>query len=378
MIYNTIVEKNEEGLRTILRAAEKFNEDRFLDGIRMRSYTAEDIQQMTGKVRVFLVRLELVSRALARFAETFLQQYATDNNECFETAQKLFNRIRSTVSASRKVFKKTCPTLRRRQPVMEHPSIYSRSVLSRNGYNQDLFGIESFEESVQTLYCELRSFFIRLVNTLILCHEIIKKEREIMADATRCTQIYEDCERKLMDSVKEMLKYFPQTKDLPSSEMAERKSKARSKQEFYKENYHKWNSTDFKLTIASDLVRKGRNNGLTDLETSLWPKNYEQAFRVKGMISRIDQLEGITNANGKITGGTMVELVKWDRVEPKNEKAFYEYFCDEYKKQGGKFRLPGWSAVSQERKNRRDLLRMTDEEMINSFEGMISQLPAEE
>ncbi len=84
MIYNTIVEKNEEGLRTILRAAEKFNEDRFLDGIRMRSYTAEDIQQTTGKVRVYLVRLELESRALARFADSFLQQYATDNNECFE------------------------------------------------------------------------------------------------------------------------------------------------------------------------------------------------------------------------------------------------------------------------------------------------------
>ena len=40
---------------------------------------------------------------------TALEQFATDNNKCFETAQRYFNRIRSTLCAIKKVFQKTTP-----------------------------------------------------------------------------------------------------------------------------------------------------------------------------------------------------------------------------------------------------------------------------
>ena len=117
MQYSTIVDKDEQGLIQIIEAAKKFEEDRFLEGIHQRCYTAMDIQVATDRVREYQNKLNTEARALVYFSQTFLQQYATDNNKCFETAQMLFNRIRSTLKASRAVFKKTCPTRRRRQPV---------------------------------------------------------------------------------------------------------------------------------------------------------------------------------------------------------------------------------------------------------------------
>ena len=56
MRYNTIVDKDEQGLLMILRAAEKFDEDRFLEGIHQRCYTAEDILQAIDQVRAYQAR----------------------------------------------------------------------------------------------------------------------------------------------------------------------------------------------------------------------------------------------------------------------------------------------------------------------------------
>ena len=90
MKYATIVESNESGLIQIIRAAEKFEESRFLQGIQQRCYTAEDIQWATDRVREYQQKLNTEARALAYFSEHFLKQYATNNNQCFEMAQLSF------------------------------------------------------------------------------------------------------------------------------------------------------------------------------------------------------------------------------------------------------------------------------------------------
>ena len=105
MRYSTIVDKDERGLIKIIEAAQKFEEDRFLEGIRQRCYTAEDIQVAIDRIREYQAKLNTEARALVYFSQTFLQQYATNNNSCFETAHLLFNRIRSTLKASRAVFR---------------------------------------------------------------------------------------------------------------------------------------------------------------------------------------------------------------------------------------------------------------------------------
>lgn len=49
MQYSTIVDKDEQGLIQIIEAAKKFEEDRFLEGIHQRCYTALDIQVATDR-----------------------------------------------------------------------------------------------------------------------------------------------------------------------------------------------------------------------------------------------------------------------------------------------------------------------------------------
>ena len=217
------MDKDERGLIKIIEAAQKFEEDRFLEGIRQRCYTAEDIQVTIDQIREYQAKLDTEARALVYFSQTFLQQYATNNNSCFETAHLLFNRIRSTLKASRAVFRKTCPIRRRLQPaVNEKPSIYLRSVLANGDCNRDLFGILSYEDSVQTLYSEMQAFFTTIITTLGLCRYMMKMEQAIREDGDRCEQIYKDCEKKALNGIREVTKLLTSVKVLPESELSAR------------------------------------------------------------------------------------------------------------------------------------------------------------
>ena len=106
MRYSTIVEKDDKTLVDIIAALEQFEQDRFIAGIQARHYTKYDIEQALDMVVSYQSRMNVEARSLVRFSETFIRQFATDNNTCFNEAQRYFNRIRSTLCALKKVFQK--------------------------------------------------------------------------------------------------------------------------------------------------------------------------------------------------------------------------------------------------------------------------------
>ena len=350
MVYpKTIVEKNEGGLLEILSAAEQFCGDRFIEGLRMRSYSMEEIQQTTDTVRLYQARMNVEIRALSRFSETFLNQYATDNNGCFETASRLFNRLRSTISATRRLYKKTCPRRRRPQPASApRPSVLGHSKLARASVNMDLFGVQSLDEASQELYTALDTFFSSLVGALALCHRVMQDERAIRADGERCQQIFDSCVRELMDTVKVIANGLMATETLPANELAERRAKARSLNEFYSENYHQHDKGQFTLFLALALAEQGRNNGLTAEEMVLWRDHPELAHQVKEAIALMPRMTDIEGQKGKVRGRVVVEFLAYCRLEKENLHKGYAYVCKEYKARGGTLELPGWKAVQAE------------------------------
>ena len=80
----------------IIDAAEKFHEGRYLNAIHECHLKKEDILGVTEYVKEYITKLNREYLALARFALSFNRKYATDNNKCFDTAEKLFGKIRTT------------------------------------------------------------------------------------------------------------------------------------------------------------------------------------------------------------------------------------------------------------------------------------------
>ena len=113
MIYSTIVEKNESALQQIIDALDLFEKERFVAGIQAGRFSKYEIAQTLEMVQLYQKRMNVEGRALAHFSETFIRQFATDNNQCFKNAERYFKKIRSTLCALKKVLQKTGQTARK-------------------------------------------------------------------------------------------------------------------------------------------------------------------------------------------------------------------------------------------------------------------------
>ena len=373
MRYSTIVEKDDKTLLDIIAALEQFEQDRFIAGIQARHFTKYDIEQALDMVATYQSRMNIEARSLVRFSETFIQQFATDNNKCFETAERYFNRIRSTLFAIKKVFQKTTPRSMVQLPEgTQQPTVFERSSLSYGACVIDMWGLSSYDECVQVFYRRLETLLTTAATTLALCHQMIESEEKIRQDVHQLKSIYHESCEQLMSSVREFADFLGAMQQMPETELSERRKKARSMDEFLKNEYHNVPKKEFKKYVFLEVMRKGRNEGLTEEETYLFHDDRDKVRMVRKAIEHFDEMN-VEGQLGKLDSTRIVYFLKWCAVEKKKEKRLYQYFCDNYK---GRYKLLVWSAVSKERKDQHDC-GITDKGAADSFRQMMENLPKE-
>jgi hypothetical protein len=86
-------------------------------------------------------------------------------------------------------FRKSCRISHKRLPDERKLSVFEESVLARGGCARDLFGIESFPNTVQALFYEQRALFTNVLASLLVCRDVINKEKETQADQRRCVEL---------------------------------------------------------------------------------------------------------------------------------------------------------------------------------------------
>ena len=373
MRYSTIVEKDDKTLLEIIAALEQFEQDRFIAGIQARHYTKYDIEQALDMVNTYQSRMNIEARSLVRFSETFIQQFATDNNKCFETAERYFNRIRSTLCAIKKVFQKTTPRSMVQLPEgTQQPTVFERSSLSYGACVMDMWGLSSYDDCVQELYSRLETLMTTAAASLALCHQMIENEEKIRQDVHQLKNIYNESCEQLMSSVREFADFLGAVQQMPETELSERRKKSRSMDEFLKNEYHNVPKKEFKKYVFLEVMRKGRNEGLTEEETYLFHDDREKVIMVRKAIEHFDEMN-VEGQLGKLDSTQIVYFLKWCAVEKKKEKRLYQYFCDNYK---GRYKLLVWSAVSKERKDQHDC-GITDRGAADSFRQMMENQPKE-
>ena len=367
MRYSTIVEKDDKTLLEIIEMLEQFEKERFIAGLQMRHYSTFQIEQTLDMVRSYQSRLNMEARALSNFSESFIQQFATDNNKCFKEAQRYFNRIRSTLCALKKVFQMTCQKSMAQLPEgKEHPSVFERSPLGKGAYMVDMYGLASYDDAVQQLYHEMETLLTTATATLALCHQMIENEKMIREDAELLKSIYKNSCQQLMGSVREYAGMMEAPDQLPETDLNKRRRKARSMNDFLRAEYHNVPKQEFKKYVWLEAVRQGRNDGLTEEETFLWPNNHEKVQAVRWAVENFDMMD-VEGQLGKLNSVSMVYFLKWCGVEKAKEKRLYQYFCDTYK---GKFHPLVWSSISKERKEQHER-GITDRGAAATFQRML-------
>ena len=315
MRYSTIVEKDDKTLLEIIAALEQFEQDRFIAGIQARHYTKYDIEQALDMVNTYQSRMNIEARSLVRFSETFIQQFATDNNKCFETAERYFNRIRSTLCAIKKVFQKTTPRSMVQLPEgTQQPTVFERSSLSYGACVMDMWGLSSYDDCVQELYSRLETLMTTAAASLALCHQMIENEEKIRQDVHQLKNIYNESCEQLMSSVREFADFLGAVQQMPETELSERRKKSRSMDEFLKNEYHNVPKKEFKKYVFLEVMRKGRNEGLTEEETYLFHDDREKVIMVRKAIEHFDEMN-VEGQLGKLDSTQIVYFLKWCAVE---------------------------------------------------------------
>ncbi|MBQ8051700.1 MAG: hypothetical protein IJ197_09045 [Bacteroidaceae bacterium] len=390
MLYSTIVQRDETGFNQIYDAARDFEEENVLEALLTCKFDMKKVEQTLNLVRIYQNRLNIESMDLVEFSENFIEQYATDHNECFRVAEKLVRRIGTTITGSMKIFRKFCPRVHRKLDSMGNivPVLdYSRLTFRR--FHGQFFGVEVYAETVQTLLHELTAFFYHLVATLKVCKDMIHREDEVRGDFKQLKCIYEKSCDEVLRSVRDVFDTFGQVKLISDEELAERRRNARPLRERLASDYNAHDKQWMKREAYIYQAASGRQYGLDEKASVLWKNNPDWGRRVCDVIAKLDTLnipyKHSRKAEAQGKKGTfdvreMVYLVKWSGVsrpgadgksvvdEP-NERQFYLYMQEQYR---GDYMFPSWQAVCRERKFFYDR-KVTMRWMAQQFEERIPQ-----
>lgn len=391
MLYSTIVQRDETGFNQIYDAAREFDQLNVLEAIIACKFDKKKIEQTLNLVRMYQLRLNNESMDLVAFSENFIEEYATDHNECFRLTEKLVRRIGTTITGSMKIFRKFCPVVRRKLdgagnivPVLD----YSR--LTFRQFHGQLFGVEVYIELVQTLLHELATFFYYLVTVLKLCKDMIRQEEEVMGDYERLKQIFEKSCDEVLRGVHDVFDTFGQVKLISDEELEERRKNARPMKEWLAKDYHAHDKQWLKREGYFYRLASGRQYGLEEKASVLWAKNPEWGRKVCDIILKFDSLNipfkhskkaKEQGKKGTYDAREMAYLVKWSGVssirdngktiaDESNEKQFYLYLLENYK---GEYIFPSWQAVCRERKFCYDK-NISMQEMANNFAMHLKRL----
>ncbi len=353
MRFNTVVEKNYDSLKMLIDEATAFDQEHVLNGLEARHYNVDEIEMLEAHVREHRGMLEKEIASLKKFAVDFNRQYATNNNQCFDTARQLFYRIRSGVAETKKLYKRFCSIRRGRGPLREgveqRPSVFRHSMLATSLQSPRIFGLEGYDESVGRLCQEMEQFFTRLLCGLMLCRDVLQREAIIRHDFTLAKDIYDTCCQKEVSHSRGMMAILAQVKP-DNDDLTLRKIRARSIQDFVCQGFHTVDRDCFQRHALIQVINEGQRNGLTEMESLLWNNNQPFVMKVRAAMAHFDALspkgykDGSTGRH-KLSAKYVAMFMQWCNITGSGkEKQFVEdYFNKEYR---GKYQCISSTSVN--------------------------------
>ena len=266
--------KTEEMMLSVIGCVEQYSESRFIASLYTRSYTKIDIQIAISDVRSCLMLVHGELLRLSKYSLEFLDQWATKDNQRFTTAEKMFNRLRSSMAYLRRQYKKSSPIVRGKpthNPLLM-PSVFRDSVLTYGDCPRDLFKIESYDNDVQTLYVEQRALFGNILAALNLCYGVIKAEKEIGNNLEECERRFDRQLNEITNMLQDYMGQFQSNDGGVIQQQIERFGK----QAFVKQGWHKYEISDIRQYAVYLMTHPDEALEPTNI-SMLWPKDSKKS-----------------------------------------------------------------------------------------------------
>ena len=341
MVHWTDIERSKEGILLILevlRNYEKDGEVRFIAGIQSRNFSEYKIQQLICIVRE---RLNMTRRELLRLSEialTYNKLWATDDNNCFRDADKLFRSIRSTLKGTKIIYKRFTPICRKSVPGRDfRSSVFVTSTLAYAECGRDLYGLESYPDSVSTLYAEMGAYFTNVISVLVICHQELAKEATISKDAELCLQLLNEQCKSIVGDMKNVIGLLSK-EQASQDELLKKSKKVGSLKAFAQEGFHRYNIDSITRYATSRAIESGAEFGLDDIESLYFVNNPERGRQAREIMEHFDTYAD-RGRGGKMDTTAIAEFICWTGL---GTAKGYSYFAARY---NGNYDLPQKKSV---------------------------------
>lgn len=323
----------EEGLSKLKEIISSLNLPHLFNSIlnqEMDDYQVFNVSLAVKKAHLFF-RGELAE--LVRFSQGFNQQYATDNNQCFETASNLLCVIRDSVCSPKDLFRSVrafvCHQLKEGGEAHDFLSTFARSVLDGT-YCKKLFQLVSNPEFAMELYHELAEFFCEIVAAIKFCQKVREEEQAIRNNPDRCLAIYNNSCEEVFDSLSYVLPNFEMSTSLAGDVIFKDQQQKQFK-DFICEGFHKYDRNQFFAYVVK-LKMLEDQEGMTLTEMTLWGDDADKARDARYVVSHFDELHP-EGHKGKLDAKMVAMFMDWCNFDPTVSDTFFveKYFNPSYK-----------------------------------------------
>ena len=318
--------KTEEMMLYVIGCVKQYSETRFIASLYTRNYTKIDILVAINDVRRCLTLVHGELLRLSKYSLEFLELWATGDNQRFTTAEKMFNRLRSSMAYLKHQYRKSTrivhgtPT---HNPLLA-PSVFQDSVLTYGDCSRDLFKIESYSDEVQTLYIEQRALFGNILAALNLCYGVIKAEKEIGNSLEECEKRFDRQLEEITNMLQDYMGQFQSNDGGIIRQQIDRLGKGA----FVKEGWHKYGLKDIKQYAVYLLTHPDKTIEATSLPM-LWPQNAQKASDALQLARHFDDI--CYDVKKKASGKKIWLFICWcgSRKEIP-EKKYYDFLAANY------------------------------------------------
>ena len=334
MILDNTLEKTEDTLLMLDDSLSQASVDRFVYGLQQRKWKEWDIIQFTATIRNSHTYAIMENGRLKDWKGTFNEEYATDHNTYFTTAERSMNRIRCTLSGIKKAVTKLCYTSKKQLPAdADIPTVYERSPLMNGQYSPDLFGLGAYGQSVKRLYEELVSYLETASENVDLCLEVIERENYMRQHPEEIVEVHDKCYRATFSHSQSIIKRFLNAGMNMDNDIVKAIEDADDAQKQIAELFHMLNVDQWNDYVICRATTEAQNIGLAKDELFLWGRERrDQVLRVRKLLQHLDELEMKKVKKGNaLSGYFLMRLFIWcDINDDRQHGVLRDYIARNY------------------------------------------------
>ncbi len=360
-ISDNISDSHVEVMKKILEFITNFNVHKLLYAIREKSMDEETIVGITFDIREQNLKLQRQKVYLFSYCKNCNKVYALPDNKMVDTSARLSHKMRSGIRGIKDTTKSFCKRSRRKlKPGQAPPQAIDRTLLATESYIKDLFGLETYPNSVKDLFVEIVEFFNCMNECLMEAHRTLADERETRKDERQCLELLEQaCQKSYQEQILfiDEMENNPAFRDvllksntfMPNDDNQMLKDIANSDEKSMgsvaTRYYHNCTPQDVsKITIYRAITEANGDPNLM-MCMSLFNCDAAKAKQINESISIFDTLLPEKCKRNKIPAIYLHIFMKWWNMSINT--ATLTYFNNCYKNAGGRWETIGLSALNR-------------------------------